>query len=202
MDPRHQSQDLSGANPQRPGSNYNFNSAQTDPFTAFVHTENDGAFDNTWTNQTLPAQSQPINGFDQGSHPWAQDYQSPDFLGATNYGASSRGYDQAFTRSPSSFNYSNFDPNHAQTFPSPAYDTQNTYDNALSYGNPSLNPNAQFDYPEPSGPQRTHQTISPQALQNYPASFPTSNADDGRHVSPHNFAIFACSTLLPCSEIC
>ena len=184
MDPRQQNQDPSGANAQRPGTNYNFNGSQNDPFHAFVHTDNDGAFDNTWSNQSIPPQSQPINGFDESNHPWAQDYQSSDFLGAPNYGAPSRGYDQSYTRSPSSFNYTNFDSSHSHGFPPHAYVSQSSYDNTLgAYNGPSLNPSAQYEYPEPSGPQRNHQTISPQALQNYPASFAASGTDDGRHVS-------------------
>lgn len=184
MDPRHHSQDISGANTQRTGSNYAFNGAQNDPFNSFVHTDNESAFDSSWGNQNLPTQQHSLNGFDQSNHAWAQNpYQPSGFLGASGFGAASREFEQPYSRSPSSFNYQGFDPNQSHTFPSNLYDHQNPYENSLGYSNSSLNPNAQYEYPDPSGPQRSHETISPQALQNYPASFPNSTNDDNRQVS-------------------
>ena len=174
MDPRQQSQDYSGGGSQRTGASYGFNGIQNDPFNAFVNTDNDSAFDTSWTNQNLPAQQQQINAYDQGSHTWQPSpYQSSSFLGTTNYGPP-RDYEQPYSRSPSSFNYPGFDPNHNQTF------APNQYEESL-YG--QLNNSAQFDYAGSAELQQHHATISPQALQTYPSSFTHPSADDNQQVS-------------------
>ena len=188
MDPRQQSQDYSGgSNSQRAGTNYGFNGIQNDPFNTFVNTDNDSAFEPSWTNQTLPAQQQQINSFDQGSHSWQQSpYQSSTFLGTTNYGPP-RDYEQPYTRSPSSFNYPSFDPSHNSTFAPNTFDTPaNPYDDSL-YG--QLNNSAHFDYAGSAELQQHHATISPQALQTYPSSFNHSAADDNQQVSKNESAI-------------
>jgi len=180
MDRRQQAQDYSGGNPQRVGATYGFNGIQNDPFHTFVNTDNDSAFESSWSNQPVPAQQQHINGFDEGNHGWQQTpYQSSNFLGAANYGHP-REYEQPYSRSPSSFNYPSFDPSHNQTFaPHPYEPPPNPYEDPL-YG--SLNNNAQFEYPGPAGLQQHHDTISPQALQTYPSAFAPPATDDNHQV--------------------
>ena len=179
MDPR-QAPDYSGGNSQN-GSNNNFNGLQNDPFNAFVNTDNDSAFEPSWGNQTMPAQQQHVNGFNQGSHGWQQTpYQASNFFNATNYG-SSRDYEQPYSRSSPTFNYPSFDPNHPQGFAPSTYENPpNPYEDPL-YG--SIDNNPQFEYPGSTGLQQHHNTISPQALQTYPPAFPHSAADDGHQVS-------------------
>ena len=175
MDPRQQGQDYGGNNAQRAGGNYNFNNGQNDPFTSFVHTDNDSAFDSSWNPQGFPAQQQPINGFDQGNPPWQQNpYQSTNSLPLHNYGGQSNDFDQMYSRNPASFNYSGFDPHTSHAFsPSP-------FDSTLNYGQMPLNSGTPYDYSAPQAFQHHNETISPQALQNYP--FPPTKAEDPRQV--------------------
>lgn len=193
MDPRQHEQDFSGANPQRVGGNFGFNGIQNDPFSSFVHTDNEPAFDPAWSNPAFPSQQQHINGFDQGNHAWTPNpYQSPNFLATPDYGVPQREYDQQFSRSPSAFGYGGFDPGQTQSFSEP-----NPYDNPLGFDHGPLNNSAQYEYPGSAALAQTHETISPQALQNYPASFPQTSADDSRQVSHCSLADFL---ILPISS--
>lgn len=171
MDPRQQGQDYGGNNATRAGGNYGFNSGQNDPFNSFVHTDNESAFDSSWNPQAFPAQQQPINGFDHGNQPWQQNpYQSSNSLPMHNYGGQSSDYDQIYSRNPASFNYSGFDPNTSQAFsPSP-------FDSALNYGQIPLSTGTPYDYSAPQGFPQHNETISPQALQNYP--FPPTKTEE------------------------
>ena len=180
MDGRQQAQDYAGSDTQRGSGGYAYNNVQTDPFNTFVNTDNDSAFESSWGNQNLPPQQSSINSFDQGNHNWQQSpYQPSSFLGAPNYGAASREYDQQYSRSPSSFNYPSFDPNQNQAFAQ--YETPTLpYDSALYE---SLNNSPQFEYPGSTGLQQPHNTISPQALQTYPSSFNQPADDESNHVS-------------------
>lgn len=180
MDPRQQNQDFPGNNAQRVGANYPFNGAQNDAFSTFVNTDNDNAFDPPWNSQAFPSNQQPVNGFDQGNHGWQQHpYQSPNLLSMNNYGIQPRDYEQPFSRSPAPFDYSGFDSTHTQTFSPSAYDA------SLNFGQIPLNNNPQYDYEGQQGlqQQQHHDTISPQALQNYSTSFTQSTPEDSRQVS-------------------
>ena len=180
MDPRQQNQDFQGNNAQRVGANYSFNGAQNDTFSTFVNTDNDNAFDPPWNSQAFPSNQQPVNGFDQGNHGWQQHpYQSPNLLSMNNYGIQPRDYEQPFSRSPAPFDYSGFDSTHTQTFSPSAYDT------SLNFGQIPLSTNPQYDYAGQQGlqQQQHHDTISPQALQNYSTSFTQPTSEDSRPVS-------------------
>ena len=180
MDPRQQNQDFSGNNAQRVGANYSFNGAQNDAFSTFVNTDNDNAFDPPWNSQAFPSNQQPVNGFDQGNHGWQQHpYQSPSLLSMNNYGIQPRDYEQPFSRSPAPFDYSGFDSTHTQTF------SPSAYDSSLNFGQIPLSNNPQYDYAGQQGlqQQQHHDTISPQALQNYSTSFTQPTPEDSRQVS-------------------
>jgi len=179
MDPRQQNQGYSGSVPQQVGGNYAFSGVQNDAFSSFVHTDNESAFDSSWNTQSYPAQQQPINGFDQGSHNWQQNsYQSSNLMPMSDYGVPPRDYDQPYPRSPAPFDYSAFISNPNSTF------SPSEYDNSLGYGQIPLNTNARYDYTGQQGLQQQHHgTISPQALQSYPDSFPPTTGEDSRQVS-------------------
>lgn len=180
MDPRQQNHEYSGSNPQRAGGNYTFNGAQNDAFNSFVHTENESAFESPWNSQPFPTSQQPVNGFDQGNHGWQQNpYESSNLLSIPNYGIPPREYEQPYSRSPASFDYACFDSSNNQTF------SPSAYDNPLTYGQiPLNNNNVQYDYPGQQGlQQQHHETISPQALQQYSTPFPQPATEDPRQVS-------------------
>lgn len=175
MDPRQQGQDYGGNNASRAGGNYGFNSGQNDPFNSFVHTDNESAFDSSWNPQAYPAQQQPINGFDHGNQQWQQNpYQSPNSLPMPNYGGQSSDYDQIYSRNPASFSYSGFDPNTSHAF------SASPFDSALNYGQMPLNSGTPYDYSAPPAYSQHNETISPQALQNYP--FPSTKTEEPRQV--------------------
>lgn len=184
MDPRQQAQAYSSANTQRNGENYGFNGIQNDAFNSFVNTDNDSAFEPSWSHPAIPTQQQHANGFEQGSHAWQSNaYQSSNFLGTPNYGVAAREYDPPYSRSPSTFNYSTLDPNQSQTFSSNSYDNSNPYENPL-YGHSALNNSAQFEFSGAAGlREQQHDTISPQALQTYPGFLPHSVSDERQQVS-------------------
>lgn len=175
MDPRQQGQEYGGNNAPRAVGNYSFNNGQSDPFNSFVHTDNESAFDSTWNPQSFNAQQQPINGFDHGNQPWQQNpYQSSNSLPMHNYGGQSSDYDQIYSRNPASFNYSGFDPNTSHAFsPSP-------FDGGLSYGQMPLSTSTPYDYSDSQAFPQHNETISPQALQNYP--FPATKTEEPRQV--------------------
>lgn len=175
MDPRQQAQDYGGNNATRAGGNYGFNSGTNDPFNSFVHTDNESAFDSSWNPQAFPTQQQPINSFDHGNQSWQQNpYQSSTSLPMHNYGGQSSDYDQIYSRNPTSFSYSGFDPTTSHAFSS------SPFDNAMSYGQIPLSNNAPYDYSGPPGFPQHNETISPQALQNF--SFPPTKAEEPRQV--------------------
>ena len=178
MDPRQQSQEYGGNNaPSTAGGNYGFNTGQNDPFNSFVHTDNDSAFDSSWNTQAFPAQQHPINNYDHGNQPWQQNpYQSSSALPLHNYGGQSNEYDQIYSRNPaSSFNYSGFDPSTSQAF------SASPFDSALNYGQMPLSNATPYDYSAPQGFSQHNETISPQALQNYP--FPPTKTEEIRQAS-------------------
>lgn len=177
MDPRQQGPEYGGNNAHAPRAvgSYAFNSGQNDPFNSFVHTDNESAFDSSWNPQAFHAQQQPINGFDHANQPWQQNpYHSSTSLPMHNYGGQSSDYDQIYSRNPASFNYSGFDPNTSNAFsPSP-------FDGNLSYGQMPLNTSTAYDYSDSQAFSQHNETISPQALQNYP--FPQTKTEEPRQV--------------------
>ena len=177
MDQRQHNQEYIGNNPQRVGGNFGFNGGQNDPFNSFASADNENAFDAAHWNQTFPAHQQSVNGFGHGNHVWQQNpYQSSSMLQMPNYGVQpGGGYDQAYSRSPAPFNYPSFDSNPSQVYSPPAFD------NAMAYGQMPLNNSTQYDYPGQQNFQQSQETISPQALQNYPI-FPQNTAEENRQV--------------------
>lgn len=175
MDPRQQAQDYGGNNASRAAGNYGFNGGPSDPFNSFVHTDNESAFDSSWNPQAFPTQQQPINSFDHGNQPWQQNpYQSSTSLPMHNYGGQSSDYDQIYSRNPTSFSYSGFDPT-----PSHAFSTS-PFDSAMSYGQLPMRNSSPYDYSDSQAFPHPNETISPQALQNF--SFPPTKAEEPRQV--------------------
>ncbi|KAL8725558.1 MAG: hypothetical protein Q9166_007281 [cf. Caloplaca sp. 2 TL-2023] len=89
-----------------------------------------------------------------------------------NYSIHNGIYDQPYSRSPAPFDYSAFNPNRNPAHSAPPYD------HSFTYGHPSLPNHDQYGFPR-SFQQNQHQTqdqtISPQALQNYPAGYQQNN---------------------------
>lgn len=176
MDSRHQNHDQPAQSAIR--ENYPFSSAQNDGFNSFLHTENESAFNNPWESETFSDPQEPINGFNP-NHSWnANTMQQPNYLSVSNYGVQPR-LDQTFSAGPS-FNYAGFDPRSNLTMPSPSFDP------SLSYAHMPLNDDSSFTFASRQGfPTATKpsETISPQALQNYPATSTPGHISESRPVS-------------------
>jgi len=140
------------------GGPFNFNNhTQQDDYNSFFN--NDGSPSSSYTWDPTPVIDPRIqpNGFSQNPSTWHQNSLSaPNSRQTPNYGLHSPNYTNSFST------YAGFQQQHH-------YPAQ-TYDAALSYGNPTLLEGATFDehvpqeYERPSG---ASQTISPSALQSF-----------------------------------
>ena len=176
MDPRQHSQDYAANPPQRAVGNFGYPGVQNDSFSSFVNADSDSAFDPPWNSQAFPTHQQPVNGFDTSNHAWQQNpYPSSNLLQMPNYGLQSRSYDQAYSRSPASFSYPGFGSNPSQVF------SPSAYNSSLDYGQMPINNNPPYDYTNHPEYSQNQETISPQALQNYPI-FPQIAPEDRKQV--------------------
>lgn len=166
MDSRHQNQDN---NNNQHSHNYAFNPSHTDTFNSFLHADTEPSFNNSWDSDAFADPQDAINGFNPGNTTWDQaSLQSSHLLPVSNYGVQPRNLDQTFSGNPSSFsNYSNFD-SRANLSIAPSSD------NTWAYGHVPLAEDPNFDFTRSQNyqrPPKQTETISPQALQNYPATF-------------------------------
>lgn len=180
MDPRHQNQNsLPEDHPLRVP--FGFNPAQHDPFNPIFGHESDSTFNPAWDTETFRTPVEPTSGFDQSGHGWhPNSLQTSNLFSGSNYTVQPGAYDQTYSRNPTSFNYSSFNsaPSHALAL--------QAYDSSLSYNQLPLTEDGQFDFSRSQGFQRAptqSQTISPQALQNYPNAFQQHPAQPIRQVS-------------------
>lgn len=175
MDSRHPNQDSN----QHP-NNYAFNPSHNDTFNSFLHADNDPSFNNSWDPDAFADPQDSINGFNPGNTTWDQSaLQSSHLLPVSNYGVQPRNLDQTFSGNPSSFNYSNFD-SRANLSIAPSAD------NTWAYGHVPLTDDSNFDFTRSQSyqrPPKQTETISPQALQNYPATFNHVQIPEPRPVS-------------------
>ena len=158
--------------------NYAF-PAHSDTFNAFLHADAESAFSNPWDPDAFTDPQEPINGFNPSNHSWNPNTIQPsNLLPVSNYGVQSRNLDQTFSGNPS-FNYSGFDSRSNLSLSTPSFDPN------LTYGQVPLNDDDNFDFTRTQDFQRTakpSETISPQALQNYPATFNHVQISDTRPV--------------------
>ena len=179
MDPRHQNQNSVQEDQSLRGP-YGFSTAQNDPLNSMFNHESDQAFNSAWDADAFRNSAEPSGGFDQSGHGWHQNtLQMPNLLSMPNYGAPPGGFDQTYSRSPAPFNYAGFNtaPNHSLAGPS--------YESSMAYGQLPLTDDGQFGFSRHQGFQRStsqSQTVSPQALQNYPNSFQQNSSQAIRQV--------------------
>lgn len=168
MDSRHQSQDHN-----QHTHNFSFSTPPNDAFTSFLHSDTDPTYGNTWDTEAFHDPEDSINGFNSGSSTWGQTTLQPSqLLPASSYGTQSRSLDQTFSGNPTSYSFSG---------PS--------FDNTLSYGSPLTDEPNNFEFTRNQPFQRTSKpsdTVSPQALQNYPGTFSNVQIPEARPVGPTN----------------
>lgn len=175
MDSRHQNQDGN-----QHSHNFAFNPSHNDTFNSFLHADNEPSFNNSWDPDAFVDPQDSINGFNPGNTAWDQSaLQSSHLVPVSNYGVQPRSLDQTFSGNPSSFNYSNFD-SRANLSIAP------TSDSTWAYGHVPLADEPSFDFTRSQTyqrPSKQAETISPQALQNYPAAFNHVQIPEPRPVS-------------------
>ena len=161
-------------------ANYAFNSTQNDTFNSFLQNDTDSAFTNPWDPDAFADPQESIAGYNSGSQAWNPNAMQPsNLLSVSNYGAQPRNLDQTFSGNPSFSNYSGFDSRSNLSMATSSFDPN------LAYGHVPLNDDGNFDFTRTQGFHRTakpSETISPQALQNYPTSFNHVQIPDARPV--------------------
>ncbi|KAI4272610.1 MAG: hypothetical protein L6R38_006561 [Xanthoria sp. 2 TBL-2021] len=152
---------------------YGYSGPPNDSFNSFLNNSNDPTFNPSWDPQPFNPPSEPTNSYDQSGHGWPNNALQPSSLQhVPNYNIHNGIYDQPYSRSPVPFDYSSFNPNRTPANSAPPYD------HSFAYGHPSLQNHDQFGFPrafQQSQQQPQNQTISPQALQNYPAGYQQTN---------------------------
>ncbi|KAG8529457.1 uncharacterized protein KY384_006094 [Bacidia gigantensis] len=164
--------------------NYQYNNTQSDPFNSFIHTEDDGAFDNTWQAPDFSAHQQPSQAFDQNSQQWPHNaYQPPEpnYLPMPQFNV-----DQRYSNPASNYQYPEFNSN-----PSPQFASRDSLEQSVYQRTADFNPNAlsnetPYRFSGPPEFEQSSQTISPAAIESYPnisnASLDTSRNLAGRSV--------------------
>ncbi|KAL8672387.1 MAG: hypothetical protein Q9168_003160 [Polycauliona sp. 1 TL-2023] len=152
---------------------YGYSAPPNDSFNSFLNNSNDPTFNPSWDPQPFNTPSEPTNSYDQNGHGWPNNTLQPSTLQhVPNYNIHNGIYDQPYSRSPVPFDYSAFTPNRAPANSAPPYD------HSFTYGHPSLPNHDQYGFPrafQQTQQQPQNQTISPQALQNYPAGYQQTN---------------------------
>ncbi|KAL8647878.1 MAG: hypothetical protein Q9226_006247 [Calogaya cf. arnoldii] len=153
---------------------YGYSGPPTDSFNSFLNNSNDPNFNPTWDPQPYNRPTEPSGSYDQGGHGWPTNTLQPSSLQhVPNYNIHNGIYDQSYnSNSPVPFDYSSFNPNRTSANTAPPYD------HSFTYGHPSLPNHDQYGFPrafQQSQQQPQNQTISPQALQNYPAGYQQTN---------------------------
>ncbi len=178
MDSQHQNQDHPHTH------NYAFNPTQNDAFNSFLHTDSEQPFNSSWDTDGFADPQDSINGFNPGNSTWGQTTIQPSqLLPVANYGVQPRSLDQAFSGNP------------PYNFSGPSFNS------TLAYG-PPLTDDPNFDFTRNQNFQRTpkqSETISPQALQHFPANFTNVQIPEARPVSPPPEA-YSRNMLLICGQ--
>lgn len=161
---------------------YGYSAPPNDSFNSFLNNSNDPTFNPSWDPQPFNQPSEPTNSYDQSGHGWPNNTLQPSTLPhVPNYNIHNGIYDQPYSRSPVPFDYSSFAQNRGTGNSAPPYD------HSFTYGHPSLPNHDQYGFPrafQQSQQQPQTQTISPQALQNYPAGYQQTNVQRTPMVSP------------------
>ena len=178
MDSRHPDPNNHNAHAFR--GNYPFNNPpQNDQFNAFLPPDNEPSFNQAWDPGSFTDTQDTINTFGQGNQNWNTSTFPNSNYAAPDYGISDRPYDQIYSRTPTSFDYSGFGSHAQQTLSTPAYDPRLGFQVPLTNQTHYTFPNSQSYQSVPS----QSQTISPQALQHYPTPYSQAAPSKARQVS-------------------
>lgn len=184
MDSRRQNQDNNNNNNQH-SHNFAFNSSHNDTFNSFLHADTEQSFNHSWDPDAFADPQDSINGFNAANTTWDQSALQPShLLPVSSYGVQPRNLDQTFSGNPSSFNYSSFD-SRANLSMAPSAD------NTWGYGHVPLTDDPNFDFTRSQTyqrPPKQTETISPQALQNYPAPFSHVQISEPRPVRLYQYS--------------
>ena len=180
MDSRQGNQGYTAGSQSDGGTTYAYNSTQNDPFNSFIHTEDEGAFDNTWQTPDFSSHQQPSSTFDHGGQSWQQNtYQTPEsgFLPISQFNI-----DPRYSTGDSGFQFSTFNSNPVHEFVSRESIPPSVYHNSSDYNHGVLSNDAHFRISGTQELQQASQTISPQAIESYP-NLPQGGFGNSRNVS-------------------
>ena len=141
--------------------NFPYNPSINDPFSAYIHADNDAAFNHNWDS------AEPIQNYGTSSHSWNQNvlHSTSNLLSGQDFGLQSRNYEQTYSRAQP-VEYDTFQTSN------PALTTSSFDPGFVPYGQVPLPDDSNYDFPHQAfrTVTRPTETISPQALQAYPAA--------------------------------
>ena len=150
---------------------YGYNDSPHDSFNSFLNNDSESTFNQPWNSQSFNPHSEPSNSYDQAGQGWPHNpLSAPNIQHVPSYGIHSGIYDQSYSRSPASFDYSGFNQNRNPALSAPSYDHN------FNYGQPPAQNHDHYGFPRGNAfqhnlQQTQNQTISPQALQNPPSGY-------------------------------
>jgi hypothetical protein len=154
-----------------------YNHAINDAFNAYLHSDTETSFNHNWD----PAES--IQTYGATSNSWNPNvlHTTPGLLSGPDFGMQSRNFDQTYSRTQP-VEYDAFPPSN------PALTTSSFDPTFVPYGHLPLPDDGNFDFSHQAfrTVTRPSDTISPQALQAYPAAtFSRVQIPDSRPVCFH-----------------
>ncbi|KAI4175672.1 MAG: hypothetical protein LQ348_006140 [Seirophora lacunosa] len=155
---------------------YGYNDSQNDSFNSYLNPDTESTFNQPWNAQSFNPHVETSNPYESSGQNWSHNsLAAPSIQGVTNYGVPDGIYSHNYSRSPAAFEYPPFNSNR-----NPALSGA-PYDHAFAYGPPSIQTHDQYGFPkghsfQQNVQQTQSQTISPQALQNYPAGYQQNHA--------------------------
>lgn len=165
---------------------YGYNDSQNDSFNSYLNPDTESTFNQPWNAQSFNPHVETSNPYESSGQNWSHNsLAAPSIQGVTNYGVPDGIYSHNYSRSPAAFEYPPFNSNR-----NPALSGA-PYDHAFAYGPPSIQTHDQYGFPkghsfQQNVQQTQSQTISPQALQNYPAGYQQNHAQRQLSVGIHS----------------
>lgn len=156
-----------------------FNADTKGPFDDFFPHGSQNAFGVQWPSGNFTSAQDSINGYGPADQSWPENpTQNANSLSSSNF---VRDPSQNFSRVPNAYEYSSLEARPATALSNPAFDP------ALGFGQgqSNIDPRLSFASPQPGFQPASNQneTVSPQALQNYPSAYDAVNAQANQKVS-------------------
>lgn len=158
-------------------------------FDEFFPPATQNAFGVQWPAGNFATPQDAVNGYGPAAQTWPENPpQNTTSLSTSNFAGNPN---QVFSRVPGAYEYPNFESRPTTALSNPTFDSplgfaqvSSNIDPRLSFGSPQ-----QTFQPAPN----QHQTVSPQALQNYPNAYDAVNAPATQKVRAISFRFVSCT---------